>query len=93
MSSRKIIVQGVAFYLYFFASQLITAAQFLSLPPALTERQCTPVQYSCLENPMNGEAWYDTVHGVAKSQAQLRDFTFSLYIQISLGTKHLSKGQ
>ena len=28
----------------------------------------TPLQYSCLENPMDGGAWQDTVHGVAKSQ-------------------------
>ena len=27
-----------------------------------------PVQYSCLENPMDGGAWWATVHGVAKSQ-------------------------
>ena len=27
-----------------------------------------PLQYSCLENPMDGGAWWDTVHGVAKSQ-------------------------
>ena len=27
-----------------------------------------PLQYSCLENPMDGEAWWATVHGVAKSR-------------------------
>ena len=27
-------------------------------------------QYSCLENPMDGKAWYTTVHGVAKSKTQ-----------------------
>ena len=36
-----------------------------------------PPQYSCLENPMDGGAWWATVHGVAKSQTQLNDFTFS----------------
>ena len=36
-----------------------------------------PLQYSCLENPMDGEAWWAAVHGVAKSQAQLSDFTFT----------------
>ena len=30
-----------------------------------------PLQYSCLENPMNRGAWWATVHGVAKSQARL----------------------
>jgi len=33
-----------------------------------------PLQYSCLENPMDGGAWWATVHGVAKSQTRLRDF-------------------
>ena len=35
-----------------------------------------PLQYSCLENPMNGGAWWATVHGVAKSWTRLSDFTF-----------------
>ena len=35
-----------------------------------------PLQYSCLENPMDGRAWWAAVHGVAKSQTQLGDFTF-----------------
>ena len=30
------------------------------------------LQYSCLENPKNRGAWWDTVHGVAKSQTQLK---------------------
>ena len=36
----------------------------------------TPLQYSCLENPMNGGAWKATVHGVAKSWTRLSNFTF-----------------
>ena len=36
------------------------------------------IQYSCLENPMDGGAWWATVHGVAKSQTRLSDFTFTL---------------
>ena len=39
----------------------------------------TPLQYSCLENPMDGGAWWATVHGVAKSRTQLSDFTFTLH--------------
>ena len=34
-----------------------------------------PLQYSCLENPMGGGAWWATVHGVAKSRTRLSDFT------------------
>ena len=37
-----------------------------------------PFQYSCLENPMDGGAWWATVHGVAKSRTRLSDFTFTL---------------
>ena len=36
----------------------------------------TPLQYSCLENPMDGGAWQAAVHGVVKSQIQLSNFTF-----------------
>ena len=39
----------------------------------------TPLQYSCLENPMDRGAWWAAVHGVAKSQAQLSDFTFTFH--------------
>ena len=39
----------------------------------------TPLQYSCLENPMDGGAWKAAVHGVAKSQTQLSDFTFTFH--------------
>ena len=35
-----------------------------------------PLQYSCLENPMDGGAWRATVHGVTKSLTRLREFTF-----------------
>ena len=39
----------------------------------------TPLQYSCLENPMDGGAWWAAVHGVAKSLTRLSDFTFSFH--------------
>ena len=39
----------------------------------------TPVQYSCLENPMDGGAWEAAVRGVAKSQTRLSDFTFTFH--------------
>ena len=37
----------------------------------------TPLQYSCLENSMDGGAWWAAVHGVAKSQTRLSDLTFT----------------
>ena len=45
----------------------------------LREGNGTPLQYSCLENPMDGGAWWATVHGVAKSQTRLSDFTFTFH--------------
>ena len=39
----------------------------------------TPLQYSCLENPMGGGAWWAAVHGVAKNRTQLSDFTFTFH--------------
>ena len=56
-----------------------------SAPVALTiyhrlgEGNGTPPQYSCLENPMDGGAWWAAVHGVTKSWTQLSDFTFSFH--------------
>ena len=37
----------------------------------------TPLQYSCLENPMDRGAWWAAVHGIAKSRTWLSDFTFT----------------
>ena len=39
----------------------------------------TPLQYSCLENPMDGGAWKAAVHGVAEGQTLLSDFTFTFH--------------
>ena len=39
----------------------------------------TPLQYSCLENPMDGGAWWAAVHGITKSQTRLSDFTFTFH--------------
>ena len=50
----------------------------------------TPLQYSCLENPMDGVAWWAAVHGVDKSWTRLSDFTFSLFfISIKSKKSHL----
>ena len=39
----------------------------------------TPLQYSCLENPMDGEPWWAVVHGVAQSRTRLSDFNFTFH--------------
>ena len=38
-----------------------------------------PLQHSCLENPMDGGAWWAAVHGVAKSRTRLSDFTLTFH--------------
>ena len=43
----------------------------------------TSLQYSCLENPRDGGAWWAAVHGVAKSRARLSDFTFTFHFHTS----------
>ena len=45
----------------------------------LGEGNGTPLQYSCLKNPMDGGAWWAAVHGVTESQTRLNDFTFTLH--------------
>ena len=45
----------------------------------LGEGNGNPLQYSCLENPMDGGAWGAAVHGVAKSWTQQSDCTFTFH--------------
>ena len=79
-------------YLYLFWASLV--AQRLKRLPAVWEtwvqplgwedspgeRNGNPLQYSCLENPMDGGAWRATVHGVAKSRTRLSDWTELNYL-------------
>ena len=46
---------------------------------AYGEGNGTPLQYSCLENPMDGGAWKAAVHGVAEGHSRLSDFTFTFH--------------
>ena len=61
----------------------IYITQNLSFYPFLGERfgegNGNPLQYSCLENPVQGGAWWAAVHGVAKSGTRLSDFTFTFH--------------
>ena len=45
----------------------------------LGEGDGTPLQYSCLENPMDGGAWWAAVHGVAEGWTRLSGFTFTFH--------------
>ena len=53
--------------------------QILYINAYVGEGNGTPLQYSCLENPMDGGAWWAAVHGVTKSQTRLSDFTFTFH--------------
>ena len=45
----------------------------------IREGNGNPLQYSCLENPMDGGAWKAAVYGVTRSRTRLSDFTFTLH--------------
>ena len=53
--------------------------QFSMLQLLRGEGNGTPLQYSCLENPMDGGAWWAAVHGVEKSRTRLSNFTFTFH--------------
>ena len=65
-------------YLYF---KLLKHWDAIWLFPAsnIGEGNGTPLQYSCLENPMDGGAWWAAVHGVAKSRTRLSDFSLTFH--------------
>ena len=50
-----------------------------NLDGIVREDNGTPLQYSCLENPMDGGAWWAVVHGVAGSRTRLSNFTFTFH--------------
>ena len=52
---------------------------FLMMAVLTGEGNGTPLQYSCLENPMGRGAWWAAVHGVAESRTRLSDFTFTVH--------------
>ena len=63
-----------------YISDMTVRKIFFYLPEAIFGKgNSTPLQYSCLENPMGGGVWQAAVHGVAKSQTRLSDFTFTFH--------------
>ena len=57
----------------------VVAKNWIGLSDWTGEGDGTPLQYSCLENPMDGGAWWAAVHGVAKSRTRLSDFTLTFH--------------
>ena len=62
---------------------LVYVYNFDILYLVIGEGDGTSLQYSCLENPMDGGAWWAAVHGVVKSQTQLSDFPFTFHFHAS----------
>ena len=60
--------------------QIKTHKKILLYKP-LEKLNGTPLQYSCLENPMDGRAWWAAVHGVTKSWTRLSDLTFTFHFR------------
>ena len=58
-------------------TECVDTKYLLSVIYIFGEGNGTPLQYSCLENPMDGGPWWAAVHGVAKSQTRLSDFAFT----------------
>ena len=56
-----------------------SCSQLQGAPVGFREGNDTPLQYSCLKNPMDGGAWWAAVRGVAKSWTRLSDFTFTFH--------------
>ena len=59
--------------------QILYICDLYSATHHLGEGSGTPLQHSCLENPMDREAWWAVVHGAAKSQTRLSDFAFTFH--------------
>ena len=56
-----------------------TLLKIVHAPEVFGEGNGNPLQYSCLENPMDKRAWWAAVHGVSKSWTLLGDFTFTFH--------------
>ena len=66
------------------ASNAVDPGSIPGLGRSPGEGNGNPLQYSCLENPMDGGAWWATVHGVAKSRTRLSDFAFVAQLCLTL---------
>ena len=65
--------------------------EFVEFAPVQSyECNGTPLQYSCLENPMDGGAWWAAAHGVAKSQTRVSDLAVgAAVLQVNERAQHL----
>ena len=61
------------------AEQVTSTFSKQPLSTFIREGSGSPLQYSCLESPMDEGAWWAAVHGVANSRIRLSDFTFTFH--------------
>ena len=79
-SSRYSFAAGIRVNLFLWEeASCSTPGKYLAIISLLFFREGngTPLQYSCLENSMDGGAWWAAVHGVTTSRTRLSDFTFT----------------
>ena len=72
-------VEHLSMCLLIISVSFLEKCLFRSSAQYFGEGNGTPLQYSCLENPMDGGAWWAAVHGVMKSRTWLSDFTFTFH--------------
>ena len=58
------------------------ASAVLEVELLVFEADPNTLQYSCLENPMDGEAWWARVHGVAKNQTRLKQLSTAQHCEV-----------
>ena len=74
-----ILPNNLFYYLRFGLCQNLMTNEEKIIRPG--EGNGTPLQCSCLENPMDRGAWWAAVHGVTKSRTRLSDFTFTFHFR------------
>ena len=69
------------FTVYLFIIQKINhnTHNIITVHYRIREGNGTPLQYSCVDSPMDRGAWWAAVHGIAKSRTRLSDFTFPFH--------------
>ena len=60
---------------------ILTSVRYYLITVLICKGNGTPLQYTCLENPMDRAAWWAVVHGVAKSRTRLSDFTLTFHFR------------
>ena len=71
--------KNIALTRWIFVGKVISLLLNILCRLVIGEGNGNPLQYSCLENSMDGGAWWAAIHGATKSWTQLSDFTFTFH--------------